>query len=56
MMNQLGIAVDLSHSGDRSAIMAAEASERPVLITHTGARSIADWQRNRSDDRDEGCC
>ena len=49
-MNELGIAVDLSHCSDRTAIMAVEVSSKPVLITHSGARAVADWQRNCSDD------
>lgn len=49
-MNELGIAVDMSHSSNRSTIMAAEVSSQPILITHTGASAINGWQRNRSDD------
>ena len=49
-MNELGIAVDMSHSSDRSTIMAAETSNMPILITHTGASAINGWQRNRSDE------
>ena len=49
-MNEIGIAVDLSHCSDRTAIMTAEVSSKPVLITHTCARAIADWERNRNDD------
>ena len=49
-MNEIGIAVDLSHCSDRSAIMAAEVSSKPVLITHSCARAVANWERNRNDD------
>lgn len=49
-MNEIGIAVDLSHCSDRTAIMAAEASSKPVLITHSCARAVANWERNRNDD------
>ena len=33
-MNRLGMAVDLSHAGERTMLEAIEASERPVAITH----------------------
>lgn len=49
-MNEIGIAVDLSHCSDRTTIMAAEASTKPVLITHSCARAVANWERNRNDD------
>ena len=49
-MNQLGLAIDLSHVGERTTLMAAEASERPVLVTHANAKAIANWPRNKSDD------
>lgn len=49
-MNRLGIAIDLSHVGERTTLMAAEASERPVLVTHANAKAIADWPRNKSDE------
>lgn len=49
-MNEVGIAVDMSHSSERSTIMAAEVGERPILITHVGAKAVANLQRNKSDD------
>ena len=50
MMNVLGMAIDLSHVGQRTSIEAAEASARPVLATHANARSITPTLRNKSDD------
>jgi membrane dipeptidase len=44
-MNKLGIAIDVSHSGDRTAVDAIKASTKPVLITHAGARGL--WPTNR---------
>jgi len=38
-MNQLGLAIDVSHSSDLTGIQAAAASDRPVFITHAGARA-----------------
>ena len=37
-MNQLGLAIDVSHSGDRTGMDTCEASTEPVFITHAGAR------------------
>lgn len=39
-MNQLGMAVDVSHCGDRTTLDAAEASRKPVLITHSNCRAL----------------
>ena len=49
-MNDLGIAIDLSHVGERTTLMTAEASAQPVLVTHSNAKAIANWPRNKSDD------
>jgi membrane dipeptidase len=40
-MNKVGMAVDVSHCGDRTSIDACEVSKRPVLITHSNARALA---------------
>ena len=47
-MNDLGIAIDLSHVGERTTLMTAEASAQPVLVTHSNAKAIANWPRNKS--------
>ncbi len=39
-MNQLGLAIDLSHSSDRTALDACAQSAKPLLITHAGARAV----------------
>ncbi|MBF6595970.1 MAG: membrane dipeptidase [Thermaceae bacterium] len=44
-MNKLGIAIDISHSGDRTSLDTIEASEKPIFITHAGARAL--WNSNR---------
>lgn len=44
-MNKLGIAIDISHSGDRTCLDTIKASKAPVFITHAGARSV--WPTNR---------
>ncbi|HEY0247579.1 MAG TPA: membrane dipeptidase [Gryllotalpicola sp.] len=49
-MNALGLAIDLSHSSDRTGIEAARASDAPVFLTHAGARALWDIPRLKSDD------
>jgi membrane dipeptidase len=49
-MNKLGLAIDLSHAGDRTALDTCERSERPVFITHAGARAVWDIPRMKPDD------
>ncbi len=40
-MNRAGMAVDVSHCGDRTTLDAFEASKQPVLITHSNCRALA---------------
>lgn len=49
-MNKLGIAIDISHSGDRTSLETIEASEKPIFITHAGARSLWDTRRMKPDE------
>jgi microsomal dipeptidase-like Zn-dependent dipeptidase len=54
-MNELGILVDLSHSGDRTCLDAIDISEKPVAITHGNPYSLVGAEvelprRNRSDE------
>lgn len=44
-MNKLGMTIDVSHCGDTTALDTIEASEKPVFITHAGARAL--WDINR---------
>lgn len=48
-MNRLGIAIDLSHVGHRTAFDAVETSTAPVLLTHANAKAVSDVPRNKSD-------
>lgn len=48
-MNELGIAVDLSHSGQRTTAEGIEASTKPALITHAGCSAIHPHPRNKDD-------
>jgi membrane dipeptidase len=50
-MNTVGMAVDVSHCGDRTTLDAFELSKRPVLITHSIARALAPGHTScKSDD------
>ena len=40
-MNRVGMAIDVSHCGDRTTLDAFELSKRPVLITHSNCRALA---------------
>ncbi len=46
-MNELGIMVDLAHSGEQSSYEMIEASTEPVLLSHTGCRAVYDDSTNR---------
>lgn len=48
-MQSLGILVDLSHCGRRTAADAIAAARRPVAFTHTGCFALAEHPRHRSD-------
>lgn len=40
-MNKVGMAVDVSHCGDKTSLDAFEVSKVPVLVTHSNARALA---------------
>ena len=48
-MNQLGIVVDLSHTGDRTTLEAIEASSVPTVFSHSNVRRLFDHPRNITD-------
>lgn len=50
IMNEIGIAIDLSHVGEHGSLRAAEISEKPVLVTHANAKAVSNSPRNKSDD------
>ncbi|HET7125748.1 MAG TPA: membrane dipeptidase [Lysobacter sp.] len=41
--------VDLSHSGEKTCLEAAQASTAPISINHTGCRALVDLPRNKTD-------
>ena len=48
-MNEVGVAVDLSHSGYRTTSEAIVASAKPVLITHSGCADVYPHPRSKPD-------
>ncbi len=40
-MNRVGMAVDVSHCGDRTTLDALDASQRPVVFSHASCRALA---------------
>jgi membrane dipeptidase len=48
-MNRVGMAVDVSHCSERTCLDAFAASRKPVLITHSNCRALADHPRCKSD-------
>ena len=49
-MNKLGIAIDISHSGDQTSMDTIQASEKPIFITHAGARGLWSTKRMKPDE------
>ncbi len=50
-MNNLGSAIDTPHSGIKTTMDACEASEAPVLATHTVCRDISGHPRGKTDEQ-----
>ncbi|MDI3546882.1 MAG: rane dipeptidase [Halanaerobiales bacterium] len=44
-MNKVGMLIDCSHVGDKTTLDVVEASEKPIFLSHTGARAL--WNTNR---------
>jgi membrane dipeptidase len=49
-MNRLGMAIDLSHTADRTAMQVCERSEAPVFLSHSGARALFHMLKLKDDD------
>ena len=49
-MNRVGLVIDMSHSGDKSTIQAADLSQRPIAITHANPHAWSAALRNKTDD------
>ncbi len=49
-MNKVGMAIDVSHCGDRTTLEAFEISKKPVLITHSNCRALVNHPRVKTDE------
>lgn len=49
-MNEIGVAVDLSHSGYRTTAEGITQSAKPVLISHAGCAAVYPHPRNKPDE------
>jgi len=49
-MNQLGMAIDISHCGDRTTMDAIVASRRPVVVTLSNCRALVPAARCKTDE------
>jgi membrane dipeptidase len=49
-MNDLGILVDTGHCGYQTTLDAVEASNTPVIASHTGCRGVYDYPRSKTDE------
>ncbi|UQN08751.1 dipeptidase [Deinococcus sp. QL22] len=54
-MNRLGMAIDVSHSGDQTSLDTIEVSDQPIFITHAGARQLWNSNRLKPDDVIRAC-
>ncbi|MCR5535039.1 MAG: gamma-glutamyl-gamma-aminobutyrate hydrolase family protein [Bacteroidaceae bacterium] len=50
-MNRLGIMVDMSHAAESSFYDALEVSKKPIVCSHSSARSLCNHPRNLTDEQ-----
>lgn len=50
-MNRLGVMIDLSHAGENTFYQTLAQSTRPVVCSHSSARSLCNHGRNLTDDQ-----
>ena len=49
-LNRVGVAIDLSHTGERTCLDTAAATRQPILLTHANAKAVTNRVRNKSDE------
>lgn len=54
-MNQLGMAVDVSHCGEKTSLDCIKASRKPIFISHAGAKGLWHSRRMKSDEAIKAC-
>jgi len=50
-MNELGMIVDVGHTGYQSTLDAVELSAKPIVFSHTNCKALCDHPRNKTDDQ-----
>jgi membrane dipeptidase len=54
-MNQVGMLIDCSHCGDQTTLDVVEASGKPIVLSHIGARALWNTSRMAPDDVLKAC-
>jgi membrane dipeptidase len=54
-MNQVGMLIDCSHCGDQTTLDVIEASRKPIVLSHIGARALWNTSRMAPDDVLKAC-
>jgi membrane dipeptidase len=54
-MNHIGMAIDLSHAGSKTALETIELSQVPVVFSHNAAATVRPSRRSRSDEELRAC-
>ena len=54
-MNKIGMAIDVSHSGEKTSLDTVKASKKPIFISHAGARGVWNSKRMKSDELIKAC-
>ena len=54
-MERVGMLVDITHTGVRTACDVLEMATRPVIYSHSNARALKDHERNIGDDMARAC-
>ncbi len=49
-MNEVGMLVDVSHSGDKTTLDAVELSPKPIAFTHSNCRALNNHPRTKTDE------
>ncbi|MDL2322775.1 dipeptidase [Bacteroidales bacterium OttesenSCG-928-A17] len=49
-MNRLGIMIDISHTSEKTSFDVLELSEKPIIASHSSAKSLCNHPRNLSDE------
>jgi len=49
-LDRLGMAVDLSHTGERASLEAVEVSSSPCIVSHSNCKAVHESKRNISDE------